>query len=55
MSHARKVLVRTLAFFVLFTIVVGLASGSWHLGLHGACYVSLAFAMWLDARYSCRS
>lgn len=55
MSHARKVLGWTVGFFVLFTILVGLASGSWHLGLHGGCYVSLAFAMWLDARYSSRS
>lgn len=53
MPHARKVLAYTFAFFVAVASLVGLASGRWHLGLEAGIYASLAFGLWLEARYSC--
>jgi len=55
MPHAPKVLGYGLLFYAGVATVLGFASGSWHVALHGGFYLSLAFAFWLEARYSCRS
>ena len=45
-----------MAYGILFLIgvvlLIGLASGSWHVALHGGVYISAIFTLWLEARLS---
>ena len=48
--RARIVLGGWLAFFVVAAGAISLASGKPQLGLHGAFWMSLPFALWLESR-----
>lgn len=52
MAHMRQALVGGLAFYVVAALLIRLASGSWHVALHGGFYIALVFTIWLEARLS---
>ena len=52
MTHLRKTMAYGLLFFVCVVLLIGLASGSWHVALHGGVYIAGIFTLWLEARLS---
>jgi FtsH-binding integral membrane protein len=50
MNRSTKVLLSGLGFGVVVATVIGLATGSPQLGLHGAFWIALVFTLWIESR-----
>lgn len=51
LTRRTKLLLVGLAFGVSVATVIGLASGSPQLGLHGSVWTTLSFMLWLEWRW----
>ena len=52
MAPMKRALAAGLAFYVAVAILLRLASGSWHVAVHGGLYVAAVFTMWIESRLS---
>lgn len=52
MTPMKKAMAGGLLFYVAAVVLIGLASGSWHVGVHGGLYIALVFTLWLESRLS---
>lgn len=52
MATMKKALAAGLAFYVAVAVLIGLASGNWHVAVHGGLYVAVVFTLWIESRLS---
>ena len=52
MSPMKRAMLGGLLFFIAIVLLIGKASGNWHLGLHGGVYIAVVFTVWLESRFS---